>query len=368
MEKNFNIQEYLANGVETLLKNAFKTSLKNPKESMFLIKFSKHAQKATKIRQKYTELGKNIPVFLIASITSSCNLHCTGCYSRANNACNDNIPSNQLSDKEWEDIFRQAKDIGISFIVLAGGEPMLRKDIITKATNFPEILFPIFTNGTMLNNEYLKLFDDNRNLVPIISIEGNEEITDARRGKGVYSKLIDSMAILKSNNIIYGVSITFTKRNLSSLISKEFIQKLHEYGCKVIFFIEYVPLSIDTNDIAPGDKERELLSKEINHLRKSFSDMLFMSFPGDEKSSGGCLAAGRGFFHINSHGDAEACPASPYSDINVKDTSIIEALDSKLFRTLRDEGILIDDHEGGCVLFEHEEEVKKILNEKEVHD
>ena len=89
--------------------------------------------------------------------------------------------------------------------------------------------------------------------------------------------------------------------------------------------------------------------------------MLFLSFPGDEKASGGCLAAGRGFFHINSHGGAEPCPASPYSDINVRDTSLIEALNSKLFKSLRDGGILLDNHDGGCVLFEHQKEVEKLL-------
>ena len=89
-----------------------------------------------------------------------------------------------------------------------------------------------------------------------------------------------------------------------------------------------------------------------------------MSFPGDEKTSGGCLAAGRGFFHINSHGDAEACPASPYSDINVKNTSILEALDSNLFKSLREGNILIEDHEGGCVLFEHKDEVEEILDKE----
>jgi len=361
MEENFNIQEYLANGVENILKDAIKTSLKCPKESLFMLKFSKHAKKATKIRQQYTKNGKNIPVFIIASITSSCNLHCTGCYSRANNSCNDDIPSNQLTEEEWEDIFRQARDIGVSFIVLAGGEPLIRKEVISKATYFPEILFPVFTNGTMLNEEYFKLFDNNRNLVPIISLEGDEEITDNRRGNGVYSKLIKSMELMRKNNIFFGISITFTKRNLHSLLSSEFIEKLHDYGCKVLFFIEYVPLSIETIDIAPDDDERELLSNEINHLRQKYSDMLFMSFPGDEKTSGGCLAAGRGFFHINSHGDAEACPASPYSDMNVKETSILEVLDSKLFRSLQDEGILIDKHKGGCVLFEHKDEVEKIL-------
>ena len=364
MENDFNIQEYLANGVENIVKNALRASFKNPKESMFLLKFSKNAKKATKIRQDYNKNGKNIPVFLIASVTSSCNLHCTGCYSRANGSCVDNTPLNQLSSEEWKDIFNQAKDIGISFIVLAGGEPMLREDVIIKATNFPEILFPIFTNGTMLNEDYLKLFDENRNLVPILSIEGNEEITDSRRGKGVYNKLIDSMKLMRRNNIVFGASLTFTKRNLSSILSRKFIDKLHCYGCKVIFFIEYVPINQETMDIAPSDFERERLSNEINRLRNDYPDMLFLSFPGDEKTSEGCLAAGRGFFHINSYGEAEPCPASPYSDINVKDTSLLEALDSQLFKSLQDEGILTEDHECGCVLFEHKAEVEKILDRK----
>ena len=165
---DFKIQDYLEEGVEYILKDSMRACIRNPKEIIYLLKFSKHARKATKIRQKHSKNGQNIPVFLIASITSSCNLHCTGCYSRANDACTDTEPVNQLTDDEWEDIFIQAKEIGISFIVLAGGEPMLREDVMLKASKYPEILFPIFTNGTMLNKNYLKLFDANRNLVPVL--------------------------------------------------------------------------------------------------------------------------------------------------------------------------------------------------------
>lgn len=358
---DFNLQDYLEEGVEYILKDSMRACIRNPKETLYLLKFSKYARKASKIRQKYSEMGQNIPVFLIASITSSCNLHCTGCYSRANDACKDNEPVNQLTDGEWEDIFRQAKEMGISFIVLAGGEPMLREDVILKASKYPEILFPIFTNGTMLNKEYLKLFDANRNLVPVLSIEGNEEVTDLRRGEGIYRQLIESMEAMKKKSIIFGASLTFTKENLKNLLSREYINQLHDLGCKVIFFIEYVPVNEKTVDLAPSDSERELLLSELKHLREDYKDMLFMSFPGDEKTSGGCLAAGRGFFHINSHGGAEPCPASPYSDINVKDATLLEALNSKLFKSLRDEGILMDEHEGGCVLFEHKSDVERLL-------
>lgn len=358
---DFKIQDYLEEGVEYILKDSMRACIRNPKEIIYLLKFSKHARKATKIRQKHDKNGQNIPVFLIASITSSCNLHCTGCYSRANDACTDTEPINQLTDDEWEDIFIQAKEMGISFIVLAGGEPMLREDVILKASKYPEILFPIFTNGTMLNKSYLKLFDAHRNLVPVMSIEGNKEVTDLRRGDGVYKQLIESMETMKKKSIIFGASLTFTKGNLTNLLSREYIDQLHDLGCKVIFFIEYVPVNQKTTNLAPNDNERELLLSELEHLREDYKDMLFMSFPGDEKTSGGCLAAGRGFFHINSHGGAEPCPASPYSDINVKDTSLLEALNSKLFQSLREEGILMDDHEGGCVLFEHKSDVERLL-------
>ena len=73
------------------------------------------------------------------------------------------------------------------------------------------------------------------------------------------------------------------------------------------------------------------------------------------------MAAGRGFFHINSHGGAEPCPFSPYSDINVRDTSLREAMSSPLFVALREGGYLLEDHAGGCVLYEKRDLVEALL-------
>ena len=75
-ENNFNLEEYLAEGAEIIVKDAIKATFRNPKESLFLAKFAKHTRKATAIRESYSKKGQHIPVFLIASITSSCNLHC----------------------------------------------------------------------------------------------------------------------------------------------------------------------------------------------------------------------------------------------------------------------------------------------------
>jgi MoaA/NifB/PqqE/SkfB family radical SAM enzyme len=127
-----------------------------------------------------------------------------------------------------------------------------------------------------------------------------------------------------------------------------------------VIYVEYVPVTEESKELAPGDAERVYLAGEMERLRTECPEMVFISFPGDEKSSGGCVAAGRGFFHINSHGGAEPCPFSPYSDINVRDTSLRVAMNSPLFRELRDGGYLLEDHAGGCVLYEKRAQVEKI--------
>ncbi len=362
MSKDFNIQEYMTRGVERVVSDAIKATLKNPRESAYMAKFALATKAASKKRAKLEAEGEHIPPFLIASITSSCNLHCAGCYSRCNHATEDTAPVKQLTDEEWLKIFDEADDLGVSFILLAGGEPLLRKGVIEVAGRKQNILFPIFTNGTFMGEKYFDLFDENRNLIPIMSIEGEKDATDNRRGDGVYDKLISNMDELYRRGLIYGASVTVTTENIKDVSSEEFIGKLSDKGCKAVIFVEFVPVTDDSTHLAPGDEDREYLKKEIMRLREEHPEMVFVSFPGDEKSSGGCIAAGRGFFHINSHGGAEPCPFSPYSDINVKDTSLREAMNSKLFKALQQEGVLLDDHEGGCVLYEKRHEVEALVS------
>jgi len=364
MPIEFKLEEYLSNGVENIVKEIIKASFKNPKESIFITKYVLASKEARKIRQNQELNGLHIPPFLIASITSSCNLHCSGCYARANMSCGDHAATNQLTGIEWRKIFQEASDLGIGFILLAGGEPFMRYDVIEAAADFKNIIFPIFTNGTMINERYLNLFDRNRNLVPVLSIEGDEHLTDTRRGEGVYLKLITAMDQMRNNGILYGVSITVTKENIHKVTEDSFITALSRRGCKVVFMVEYVPVNGITKELAPTNEEREYLDQMLIGLRMKYDDMLFISFPGDEKASGGCLAAGRGFFHINSNGGSEPCPFSPFSDTNVKETSIVVALKSPLFQKLSDNHMLMQEHEGGCVLFEQEEMVKRLCNEK----
>ena len=364
--KPFDIQEYMTRGVERVVSDVLRATLKNPRESAFMVRFAAASRAASVKRRKAEDAGEHIPPFLIASITSKCNLHCAGCYSRCNHATVDEEPVRQLTSEEWLRIFGEADGLGISFILLAGGEPMLRRDIIEAAGKKPNILFPIFTNGTFMDDRYFDLFAKCRNLIPIMSIEGGKEATDARRGAGIHDRLIANMDELKKRGLIFGASVTVTTENIREVSSDAFLQSLSDRGCKAVIFVEFVPVTEESGELAPGDEERAYLANEIARLLRDRPGMVYISFPGDEKSSGGCVAAGRGFFHINSHGGAEPCPFSPYSDVNIRDKSLRDALHSPLFMALQSGDILLDDHSGGCVLYEKRGLVEQIMAGKPV--
>ncbi len=59
--------------------------------------------------------------------------------------------------------------------------------------------------------------------------------------------------------------------------------------------MEYVPVTEESRELAFGDEEREWFQSKLSAVREEKPEMVFISFPGDEKSSGGCLAAGRDF-------------------------------------------------------------------------
>ena len=273
MENKFDIQDYMTKGVERIVADAMRATLRNPRESAYMVRFAAASRAASKKRAAMEKKGEHIPPFLIASITSSCNLHCAGCYSRCNHATNDEAPVAQLSDEEWSRIFDEADDLGVSFILLAGGEPLLRKRVIDAAGEKPDILFPVFTNGTFMGEKYFELFDRCRNIVPIMSIEGNKDLTDARRGEGVYDKLISNMDELNRRGLIFGASVTVTTDNYKDVSSEEFIRMLSEKGCKAVIFVEYVPVTDESRELAPSDEQREYLRSLL--LRHAYSKVKY---------------------------------------------------------------------------------------------
>ena len=139
-----------------------------------------------------------------------------------------------------------------------------------------------------------------------------------------------------------------------------FIADLAGLGCKLFFFVEYSPIKEGTEDWVITEKQRGSTMDKVKTFREDFKS-LFIAIPGDEEEIGGCLSAGRGFVHINATGDVEPCPFAPYSDANLRDSSLQDALQSEFLKTIRQNHGELSETEGGCALWVKREWVRSML-------
>lgn len=364
--RDFDLTAYMSNSIRNIMAKAYKNVLSNPREAKFAYKMSKLFDKSDKLRQKVFETENiHIPPFLICSISTICNLHCKGCYARNNGIATDNHSDSikeLLSPEQWHNILSEAASLGVNFALLAGGEPLMRKDIIEEIAKIKNMIFPVFTNGTLIGPTYTDFLREHLNIIPIISIEGTASGTDERRGKGVFRRALQSMEHLHKSALFFGTSITVTSENLAFVTSEHFINQVRTFGCKIVFFIEYVPTEPGTEHLTLTNIHVEQMENNLKSLRDNHTDIIFLSFPGDEKAIGGCLASGRGFFHIGPKGNAEPCPFAPFSDTNVAKEGFRKAIQSPLFNQLRTVNSQEWEHTGGCTLFEHRTEIENMVS------
>lgn len=194
----------------------------------------------------------------------------------------------------------------------------------------------------------------------MISIEGPKEVTDERREEGIYDRVIKKMKLLKNNGVFFGASITVTRENVMEITSDEFVSHLCTQGVKAVVYVEYVPIDRGTEYLVLGPEMRSILESRITHLRET-RKAVFIDFPGDEEKLGGCLAAGKGFIHVSQDGAVEPCPASPYSDVNLNQTSLRMALESDLLKKIRETPHSLAESSSGYALYDKDEWVKSLL-------
>jgi MoaA/NifB/PqqE/SkfB family radical SAM enzyme len=264
------------------------------------------------------------------------------------------------NERIWK-LVDEAKELGISFIVLAGGEPLMRPNILKLSKETPEIMFLMFTNGLLINDQVLKEIADNKNIVPLLSLEGYQINTDGRRGSGVYNNLLKAISKLKEREPFWGASLTMTRTNFNEVTDDNFIKQLVDSGCKFFMLTEYTPVTAATENWVLTEEQKAQVVGIRNAFRKKYR-ALFVALPWDEDEIGGCLSAGRGFVHISAEGNVEPCPFISYSDTNLKNMSLKDALQSKMLRTIRENyGELKEIR--GCALWEKREWVKSLAKQ-----
>lgn len=313
------------------------------------------------VRENREKLHCNVPFIILFDPTSACNLHCKGCWAAEYGH------KQSLTNDEMQSIVTQGKELGTHLYMLTGGEPLIRKkDVVELARNNPDCAFVIYTNATLVDQKFCEDMNDAGNIALALSIEGTEETNDWRRGDGAYKTTISAMELLKKNKCLFGVSICYTRKNVEYVTSGDFMNTIIEKGAKYALYFNYMPVGHDADkELIPTSEQRKYMYDWLKKTRnsKTGNSIFVMDFQNDGEYVGGCIAAGRNYFHINSAGDIEPCVFIHFSDTNIRTHTLLEALKSPLFTAYYKGQPFNDNHLRPCPLLENPEKLRRMVKE-----
>lgn len=313
--------------------------------------------KGTAVQQQISERENcNVPWAILLDPTSACNLHCTGCWAAEYGH------KLNLTIETIDNIVEQGKKLGTYMYIYTGGEPMVRKkDLITLCERHPDCEFLSFTNGTLIDEEFCQEMLRVKNFVPAISLEGFETANDGRRGAGVFDKVKNAMQLLKEHKLPFGISTCYTSANWQDISSEEFFDMMIDAGALFVWFFHYMPVGNEAvPELLPTPDQREAIYNRIRGFRET-KPIFSMDFQNDAEYVGGCIAGGRNYLHINAAGDVEPCVFIHYSNVNIHDTTLLEALKSPLFMAYRNGQPFNENMLRPCPMLENPEYLREMV-------
>nr|NQU89910.1 radical SAM protein [Bacteroidota bacterium] len=295
--------------------------------------------------QKRKMIGELFPAFQFISVTNDCNLRCQGCWvSKGEQAGSLNID-------QIHAVINESKKHGSYFFGILGGEPLMYPSLLEIFRKHPDCYFQLFTNGTLLHDRIASDLRKIGNVTPLISLEGDEEVADIRRGANhVYKRTLSAIETATKHKLITGVAVSVCKSNLKMAVSDDFVQMLAKKGILYLWYYIYRPIGENpSNHLALEVAEIEKLRIFMVEGRRKFPVVLIDSY-WDADGNPFCPAAEGLSHHINSDGYIEPCPVIQFASENIKDGNLKNVYEQSDF--LRDFRKRVNNKTNGCVLME----------------
>jgi MoaA/NifB/PqqE/SkfB family radical SAM enzyme len=323
---------------------------------LFETLFNKGWFEGGKLRDQWeAKLGFRPPFIMILSPTLHCNLRCKGCYTLGYGM------RPQLSLEEVDRLLNECEELGIFFVTILGGEPLVYPHLFTILERHPYIFFQVYTNGTLMTREKAERFAELGNAVVIISIEGDERETDAWRGKGVYRKIMKAFEYLKDSHVIIGTSATVTRNNVQMVSSLRFVDHMISLGSVAQMYFLYIPVNGQADfSLMVTPKQRNHLRKQVMRVRDT-RPVFVLDFWNDGPYVDGCIAGARTYFHVNAKGDVEPCVYTHIAVDNIKEKPLKEALNSPLFRHIRSRQPHNSNHLRPCMIIDNPHVMRDVI-------
>jgi MoaA/NifB/PqqE/SkfB family radical SAM enzyme len=273
--------------------------------------------------------GFNVPWFMLVDPTEKCNYNCIGCWAGSYDR------AHELSFERFDKLMQEAKELGIYFIVVSGGEPTIYPHLFDIFKKHNDMAFMFYTNGSLINEKYAERLAEVGNAVPCISVEGFKEKTDWRRGEGAWDRVIKAMDNLKRAGVPFGYSVTETSKNVEEVLSDEFVDFMIDKGAKIAWYFQYIPTGKDPDIKLMLTPEQRLYSYHRIHEIRANKPLFAADFWNDGPYTGGCLAGGRRYLHITADGGVEPCAFIHLAQGNINEISLKEALQLPFFKEIQ---------------------------------
>jgi len=171
------------------------------------------------------------------------------------------------------------------------------------------------------------------------------------------------MKLLKDHKLPFGISACYTSANYADISSEAFFDSIIDAGALFVWFFHYMPVgSGAAPQLLPTPEQRTEVYNRIRAFRKT-KPIFSMDFQNDAEYVGGCIAGGRRYLHINARGDVEPCVFIHYSNVNIRNCTLLEALKSPLFMAYHDGQPFNGNMLRPCPMLENPEKLRKMVHD-----
>ncbi|MCP5549329.1 MAG: radical SAM protein [Akkermansiaceae bacterium] len=327
----------------------------------FVWNFGVKGVRSVNLFKKRMRQGVYFPPFLYLSILNSCNLRCQGCWVDVDK------PQVKIELDELNAIVNDAKRHGNSFFGILGGEPFLHPDLFKLLAAHPDCFFQIFTNGQAITDEKARLLRELGNATPLISIEGDELVSNERRGgRDVYERTLRGLDNCLKHGLLTGVATSLCQTNIDDLLTEDWLRALIDRGVHYAWYHTYRPVGPQIHE------ELALTPEQARRVRRFVVDMRVKLPLGiidayyDGEGRALCPMATGISHHISPTGAVEPCPILQFAAEDIRDGSIYETLTRSEF--LKDFRETAARHTRGCIVLERPDLVKALAEKHGARD
>ncbi len=289
--------------------------------------------------------GRFFPPFLYISVVNSCNLRCQGCWVDVA------APQEKINVEAMDRLINESKVVGNRVFGILGGEPFMHGELLEILAHHPDCYFQIFTNGHFIDDGVARQLKQIGNATPLVSVEGNEIVSNERRGRlNVLSKTMEGLQHCLNHKLLTGVCTSLCRTNFD-LLSEAWVDRLIEMGVIYTWFHVYRAVGPDACPDLCLTPDQQRQARQFVVEMRAAKPIVIIDAYHDGNGNALCPAATGFTHHIGPWGDIEPCPV-----IQIARDSIYD--ERPLAETFNDSEFLRDFRETaagatrGCIILE----------------